>query len=135
LLSDLYRASVDNFAVCPYRQQEGAMDDITKLKITTVHIRNEVDAMSAESLAVQAIVLCLPGCLNARVPGFREATLEVFDDAAEMLKRISSGKDERVAQIPMALNVIKKLVSGDRRREQGGRTASLRFQGRPHRAF
>ena len=85
------------------------MDDITKLKIAVGHMKGEIDAMAAESLAIQAVVLCLIGRLSTGVPGVRSALLEVFDDAADMLERVGNRKDEAAAQVTLARKVIEKL--------------------------
>lgn len=70
--------------------------------------KNQIDALAAETLALQFVLTALLGHLRNR-PETRGLVDQSFSDAADLVEHFSLSEGERSGHAPQALNIIEQL--------------------------
>lgn len=72
-------------------------------------VRNELDGLSAETFALQSLVVCFANHLKRRgIPDIAQ----VFDEAAYVVENLALGRAQAARHLPHALRVIEELRTG-----------------------
>lgn len=84
------------------------MNEIEQMRAALAAQKTQIEALAAETLALQAVISALGGQLG-RLPLLRPLVVSAFDQAADFVEALSIAAQRDAAHLPKALKVIEDL--------------------------